>query len=491
FALSAADSLQPQPAFPTAEGYGRFAKGGRGGRVIEVTNLEDYDPGKKEAVIPGSFRAAVEAEGPRTVVFRVSGLIKLKRPCPVHNPYCTVAGQTAPGEGICLANFSSGGYGTHDVIIRHMRFRIGDFAGKAMDGAGLGSCDNCIIDHCSISWSSDEGNSSRGAHNITFQRNLIAEPLHHGPHYRANDRSKLETHAFAASISGDIGSYHHNLLAHSTDRNWSLAGGLDKQHHYMGRLDIRNNVVYNWTARTTDGGVLEMNYVNNYYKPNSKNKFVKWLLKLDKINPAWGTEKYFMDGNILEGFVGEKENWKAFENAWHDQDTNHNFITIADVRAEQPLFPAFVKTHTAREAYTNVLADVGATLPQQDVIDRRIIAEVRSGTTHYTGTRGYDQPMTNGAYGVKASPNWAGIIDQPTDDKDAVGSPNFPWPEYKTAPAPADSDHDGIPDAWEIAHGLNPNNASDANGDLNHDGYTNLEKYLNSLTGEYSLAVKK
>ena len=206
-------------AFPTAEGYGRFAIGGRGGRVIEVTNLEDYNSSKGEAVIPGSFRAAVEAEGPRTIVFRVSGLIRLKNSCAVHNPYCTIAGQTAPGDGICIANFSSGAFGTHDVIIRYVRFRIGDLAKRAMDGAGLGSCDNCIIDHCSISWNSDEGTSSRSGRNITFQRNIVAEALQHSYHYRANDRSKYETHAFAGSISGDIGSYHHNLLADCTDRN--------------------------------------------------------------------------------------------------------------------------------------------------------------------------------------------------------------------------------------------------------------------------------
>src|SRR5262249_43196919 len=170
-------------AFPTAEGYGRFAKGGRGGRVIEVNNLQDYDPSKGEAVIPGSFRAAVETDSPRTIVFRVSGLIKLKRPCPVRKPYCTIAGQTAPGDGICLANFSAGAFGTHDVVIRYVRFRIGDFARKAMDGAGLASCDNSIMDHCSISWSSDEGCSSRGAKNVTFQRNIIAEALHHSYHY--------------------------------------------------------------------------------------------------------------------------------------------------------------------------------------------------------------------------------------------------------------------------------------------------------------------
>ena len=468
-------------AFPTAEGYGRFAKGGRGGRVFEVTNLDDYDPTKGEAIIPGSFRAAVEAEGPRTIIFRVSGLIKLKRPCAVHNPYCTVAGQTAPGDGICLANYSGGAFGTHDVIIRYMRYRIGDAAQKAMDGCGLASCDNCIIDHCSISWSSDEGTSSRGAKNITFQRNLVAEALHHGPHYRASDRSKLETHAFAASISGDIGSFHHNLLAHCTDRNWSLAGGLDKTRHYAGYLDIRNNVVYNWTARTTDGGVKALNYVNNYYKPYPKNPFVKWMLKLDAINPAWGTESYYMTGNVLEGFVDETNNWSAFENSWPKAKDP---VTEAEVRVNHENFPSYVKTHTAREAFTNVLANVGANFPKSDVVDLHIIKDTRNGTAEFTGTRGP-------TYGDRPSPNFAGIIDTQSDDTSAEGSPNFPWPDYQTYNVPVDSDHDGMPDAWEKAHGLNPNDASDGNQDWNGDGYTNLEKYLNSLVGEYSITETK
>jgi hypothetical protein len=456
-------------AFPTAEGYGRFARGGRGGRVIEVTNLEDYDTSKGEAVIPGSFRAAVETDGPRTIVFRVSGLIKLKRPCAVTKPYCTIAGQTAPGDGICLANYSSGVFGTHDVIIRFLRFRIGDFAHKAMDGAGLGSCDHCIMDHCSISWSSDEGTSSRNARNITFQRNIVTEALHHSYHYRASDRSKYETHAFAGSISGNIGSFHHNLLAHCTDRNWSLAGGYNQSGMYVGVLDIRNNVVYNWTARTTDGGVARMNYVNNYYKPYPKNPFVKWLLKLDPIDPSHGSEQYFMSGNILEGNDCETNNWKAF----------HNGPAVEKlVRVDRPLFEPFVKTQTALEAFTNVLVDVGATFPKQDVIDRRIIGEVRTGTVHYTGTKGP-------TYGDRPSPNFAGIIDEPTDDKDAEGSPNFPWPEYRTYNVPLDIDHDGMPDDWEKSHGLNPNDASDANADRDGDGYTNLEEYLGSLVGEF------
>jgi len=461
-------------AFPTAEGYGRFARGGRGGRVIEVTNLEDYDSSRGEAIIPGSYRAAVEAMGPRTIVFRLSGVIKLKKPCAVHNPYCTIAGQTAPGDGICLANYSNGAFGTHDVIIRYLRFRIGDAAQKAMDGCGLGSCDDCIIDHCSISWSSDEGHSSRGAKNITFQRNIVAEALHHGPHYRASDRSKLETHAFAASISGNIGSYHHNLLADCTDRNWSLAGGLTQGGHYAGYLDIRNNVVYNWTARTTDGGVKALNYVNNYYKPHLGNPFVKWLLKLDDINPAWGTESYYMTGNVLEGYVSETNNWDTFQNGPEVEK---------QVRVEAELFPSYVRTQSARDAYTNVLADVGANFPRWDPIDRHIIDDVRAGTAEFMGTRGP-------AYGDRPSPNFAGFIDTQSDDKSAAGSPNFPWPDYKTYNVPADSDHDGIPDDWEKAHGLDPNDANDANGDITGDGYSNLEKYLNSLVGAYAVPAK-
>jgi hypothetical protein len=455
-----------QLAFPGAEGYGRFARGGRGGRVIEVTNLEDYAAG--EAPIPGSYRAAIEAEGPRIIVFRVSGLIQLKRDCPIRNGYVTVAGQTAPGDGICLANYSAG-MATNDAIVRYIRVRIGDKAQKAMDGMGLGSSDNCIIDHCSISWAMDEGTSSRGGHNITFQWNIISEMLQHGYHYNAKDRSKYETHAFAGSISGDIGSYHHNLLAHCTDRNWSLAGGLNQAGQYAGRLDIRNNVVYNWTARTTDGGVKELNYVNNYYKPYPQQKSVNWLLKLDPLNPAWGTEKYYMVGNVMEGFDYEKDNWKAFFNG---KDVERQ------VRVDQPLYPSYVKEESARDAYQRVLADVGANLPRRDVIDRRIIEEVRTGTVHYTGKKAAEWAKDPGH---KNNPNFPGIIDTQDDVHDADDSPVKPWPHYKTYDVPADADHDGIPDAWETAHGLNPKDPTDSMKKA-ANGYANIENYFNSLT---------
>src|SRR5580765_8356445 len=258
-----------QLAFPGAEGYGRFAKGGRGGKVYEVTTLEDYlsdkDPAKSEPVIHGSLREAVEADGPRTIVFRVGGTIQLKDKLVIHNPYCTVAGQTAPGDGICIRGATFGFYGTHDGIIRYVRVRVGDESGKTYDGMGFASSDNCIIDHCSISWTIDEAVSSRGAKNITFQRNIIAEPLNMSVHSHYVGTGK--GHSFAGSISGDIGSFHHNLLANAAGRNWSLAGGLTKGGKFAGYLDLRNNVVWNWDNRTNDGGVRRLNLVGNYYIP--------------------------------------------------------------------------------------------------------------------------------------------------------------------------------------------------------------------------------
>lgn len=472
-------------AFPGAEGYGRFARGGRGGRVIEVTNLLDYDT--NEAVIPGSYRAAIEATGPRTIVFRVSGVIWLKRDCSIStaNSWVTIAGQTAPGEGICLANYSAGLYSTHDVIMRFMRDRVGEASQTAMDGIGMGvGTDHSIVDHCTISWTIDEGTSSRDGQNITFQRNMISEALQHSYHYAAADRTKYETHAFAGSISGNIGSYHHNLLAHCTDRNWSLAGGLTQDGKYAGRLDIRNNVVYNWLGRTTDGGVRQLNYVNNYYRPHANNPFAKWLLRLDVLNPDWGPENYYMTGNVLEGYVDETHNWNAF--AYSGESDPAKVAAVAtQVRLDQELYPSYVTTHTAKEALKLVLSDVGANQPQADAIDRRIVQEVRDGTWHYKGTRSANYP--NGIV-QPPTPNYPGIIDTPVDVHDADGSPNAPWPMYATYHVPVDTDHDGMPDTWERAIGSDPAVANH-NDDPNGDGYTLLEDYLNWLAGPHLFAT--
>jgi hypothetical protein len=475
-------------AFPTAEGYGRFARGGRGGRVIEVTNLNDSGP--------GSYRAAIQASGPRTVVFRVSGLIRLQSPCVIGNGngYLTVAGQTAPGEGICIANWRAGMSSCNDVIMRFVRCRLGDASQQAMDGIGLGNSTHSIIDHCSISWTIDEASSSRQSGSVggqsamtTFQHNVISEPLQHSYHYNDAERAATgctncyQAHAFAASISGEIASYHHNLIAHSTDRNWSLAGGLDQSSHYAGSLDIRNNVVFNWTARTTDGGVARCNYVSNYYKPYAPNSPSTWLLKLDTINTNWGTEAYYMVGNVMEG-----RNY--FTNNWANGGFQNGAAIQAQVQTNSEIFPSFVNTQTATNAYKLVVSDVGCDLPTQDVIDVRVIGEVLDGTTHYTGTNGPTYTI-NGVVQDNPSPNLPGIIDTQTDVQDAVGSPNFPWPAYATYKVPMDTDHDGLPDWWEILKGFNtnspPNDFSDSNADLLGDGNTELERYLNWLAAPH------
>jgi len=284
----------PMPAFPTAEGYGRFAEGGRGGRVLHVTNLNDAGP--------GSLRDAVEQSGPRTVVFDVSGLITLESRLIIRktNSNLTIAGQTAPGDGICLRKFNMGMLGATNVIIRYVRVRPGNLSGTTLDGMGMASADDCIIDHCSISWTLDEAFSSRGAKNITLQRTLISEALNDAGHKKYPPGTQ---HGYAASIGGDIGSFHHNLLANNCGRNWSLAGGLRKPDNaYAGRMDLRNNVVFNWKNRATDGGAHEVNFVANYYKPGPATRIFFALNAQYGGFP--GTQQYFFDGNVMPGHFG-------------------------------------------------------------------------------------------------------------------------------------------------------------------------------------------
>jgi hypothetical protein len=430
-------------AFPTAEGYGRFAIGGRGGRVLHVTNLNNSGP--------GSLRAAVEAEGPRTVVFDVSGLISLKSKLIFRkeNEFLTIAGQTAPGKGICIRNYTFGGLGGRDTIIRFIRLRLGNLAGKTMDGMGLASSDHCIIDHCSISWSIDEAFSSRGARNITFQRNLISEALNIAGHNKYGSGS---AHGFAGSISGNIGSFHHSLLAHNSGRNWSLAGAIDQANRHAGRLDIRNMVVYNWRHRTTDGGAKEVQFVNNYYKPGPASE-VKTYLNPQFENPAFGPQQYYVEGNIMEGVCGPEGPKGPFVGVRPRGSQD------APVTVDRPFFPHCVKTHSAKEAYENVLADVGCNVPALDDHDKRVIEEVRKGSWTYKGSKS----------------GWLGLPDSQED----VGG----WEHYPQVKRPADwdTDGDGVPNNWEARKGLDPNDSADGAADHNGDGYTNLEDYLNWL----------
>ena len=434
-------------AFPTAEGYGRWARGGRGGRVVEVTNLNDDGS--------GSLRNALVTEkGPRTIVFRVGGIIPLnsKLIIPSDGGDVYIAGQTSPGDGICVTRYAMGPLGAKDVIIRNIRLRVGDYAQDAMDGMGMASCDHCIIDHCSISWSVDESYSSRGAKNITYQRNLVSEALNNSVHFNG-------THSFAASISGKYGSFLHNLHAHCAGRNWSLAGGLEQDAKtYAGYVEIINNVVYNWYHRTTDGGVRQCNFVGNYYKAGPASTLMQLAsIDGDELNTGDMQKAYIVGNKMVNASGGivvspTSDNWSKCIS---------KFNTVAQVRSNSPLFPISVTPLSADEAYADVLANVGATKPKLDPIDTRIIKEAKNGSYTYTGSKD----------GLR------GIIDAQTD---AGG-----YPTIASGTAPADADHDGMPDAWETKHGLNPNDAEDRNNsNLSLDQYTNLEMYLNELAGD-------
>ena len=452
-------------AFPSAEGYGRFARGGRGGRIVEVTNLNDSGE--------GSLRQALEVEkDARIVVFRVGGVIALKSTLciPEDGGDVYVAGQTAPGDGITLINYDFGAMGSEDVVIRDVRVRVGDMNGSSHGGMGLSSCNNTIIDHCSISWATDEGFSSRSASAITFQWNIIGESLNNSVHYDANDRSNVERHAFAASISGNIGSFHHNLLINNTGRNFSLAGGMENDGvTYGGALDISNNVVYNWRDRTTDGGVRRLNFVNNYYKGGAVSNTGLHVVSLDgnELNTS-DMQKMYVSGNIMTDSSGNQL-LKASDDAWAKGKavSGGKNSTASDVRSNSAFFPNYITLESAEAAYQSVINNstgAGANVPKLDYIDSRYHKEVTSGTYTYTGSKD----------GLK------GIIDSQNDVGGYPNSTNF-----KGGNAPTDTDHDGMPDEWENAHGLDPNNASDGSiVSLSPDDYTNVELYLNELAGD-------
>jgi hypothetical protein len=440
--LGTAWSFRPaQLAFPGAEGYGRFALGGRGGKVVEVTNLNDSGP--------GSLRDAVDQPiGPRTIVFNVSGNIKLESRLVVNQPYITIAGQTAPGEGITISKAPVGLTG-NDGVIRFLKVRIG--SGTTYDGMGLTGANHSIIDHCSISWTIDESFSSRGSHNITLQRTLISEALNIAGHdkYPAG-----KMHGYAATIGGDVGSFHHNLLAHNYGRNWSIGGGLNGDGFYSGRLDIRNNVVYNWGRRTTDGGANEVNFVNNYYKPGASTAiFVALNAQIEGVGK--GKQQYYFDGNVMPGYFNEKNQEKGRKFTLSNKAT-----ADYEVFLPKPFFESFVATQTAQAAYKDVLSDVGANQPFFDKHDVRIVDETLKGTYSFKGSKS----------------GLAGMIDS---EKDLGSLPVYPSEKRSSD---WDTDHDGLPNWWEEAKGLNPNSAandfSDTNLDKDKDGFTQLDDYL-------------
>lgn len=440
-------------AFPTAEGYGKNTVGGRGGAVYEVTNLNDS--GK------GSLRAAIDASGPRIVIFRVSGTIDLKSNLRIRNPYITIAGQTAPGDGICIKHYSLL-IDADEVIIRYIRIRPGDLSGDELDAISGRYKKNIILDHVSTSWSVDETFSIYHCENVTIQWCMSTESMYMSDHEKGN-------HGFGGIWGSDYSTYHHNLLAHHSSRNPRWSSG-------CGHNDYRNNVVYNWGYNSSYGGEIEqagdprfqgvwINYVNNYYKPGPATLTGDMRIRI--LNPsgnnAEDSGKWYVAGNVVEGSeTVTADNWNG------GVQPSKGDAVKPYLKAVQPWEAMKINQQSAKDAYEAVLKNAGCSLPARDAVDQRIVEEVRSGKASYEGPAykdKYKKRLVNANVPC-------GIIDSQTD----VGG----WPELKSADAPADSDHDGIPDEWEIAHGLDPKKASDG-AEKYTDGYTYLEKYLHSI----------
>ncbi len=439
-------------AFPGAEGYGRYAIGGRGGTVYHVTSLDDYIEGS-ETPIPGTFRYGIrEVKGPRTIVFDVEGTVTLKDRLTCSDPYVTIAGQTAPGKGVLFRGSPFGM--ANDGITRFMRLRLGYHNGdtdRGLDGMGMAGNNHSIMDHCSVGWTIDEAFSSRNSWNITLQRTLISEALCIADHPNYGGGTD---HGYAATIGGQTGSYHHNLLAHNSGRNWSMGGGMSGN-EYAGASDIFNNVCYNWKSRATDGGTHEGQFVGNYYKMGPSTT-QKRLLRAQIEGTAQGTQKYYVAGNIREELDGTKtpdREGDTYVVEWSDEQEKYDPVFV-----DAPFYESLATVQTAELAYKSVLSDVGANQPFFDEHDVRMVNETLTKTTSTTGS----------VSGKK------GLIDRETD---AEGFGYFPVSGEKRA-ADYDTDQDGMPDWWEKAKGSNPD-VADNNEYQEPFGYTNLEQYLN------------
>jgi len=455
------------PSFPGAEGGGQFSFGGRGGKVITVTSLADRGH--------GTLREACEQTvGARIVVFNVAGVIHLKTPIIIAAPYVTIAGQTAPGDGVCVAG-ESFWVNTHDVVVRHMRFRRGETKVERRDDSfGGNPVGNIMIDHCSCTWGLDENisfyrhmfNPGPGMKeeklptvNVTIQNTISAQAL------------DTYNHAFGSTLGGENCSFMRNLWADNAGRNPSIG--------WNGIFNFVNNVIYNWHNRSVDGGdyTALYNIINNYYKPGpvtSKDEPIGHRI----LKPESGRSKLgylvfgrvYCNGNIMEGNEAvTKDNWNGgvqveeMENAGQYTDSmrwNEPF--------PKPEFPIM----KAQEAYDFVTTNVGANIPKRDIVDEHILTQVKTGKAYYK--EGLDS-VNFFQFKHRRLPKDSyknGII---TDIRQVGGYPEYKGKAYK------DSDGDGMPDAWEKANGLNPKDPSDAIKDCTGDGYTNIEKYINGI----------
>lgn len=459
-------------AFPGAEGFGANTPGGRGGQVVEVTNLNDSGT--------GSLRACVEANGPRTCVFRIGGTITLNTSLKILNPYITIAGQTAPGGGITLRNNPDiNKHGTiiiqtHDVILRYFRIRTGATKIPACCDQSLTvtSGYNIIADHLSTSWSTDQtitlftDPKTGSVQDITVQWSFITEGLFHSTNSKPGGHSTAAI--FGSTNIGNI-SFHHNLLAHNDARNPRVG--------ITGILDVVNNVVYNYGRELSyadaEHGSSALNYIGNFIKkgPSSttNNRFVK-------VDPFAYTILVFVQGNIDR----YRTNNSLPDNLSVDlRDQSY----IVSTKAPAPLVTTYpCNSMTDCEVYTHVLADAGANkylddqgnfIPRLDAVDKRILEEVKRGEGKIIDATSFSTMYSASASAYLAPTDYTkyGITDPIADDG---------WPILEAGIAPADSDHDGMPDTWEDKYEFDKNNAVDSNQDIDGDGYTNIEEFLNS-----------
>jgi pectate lyase len=431
--------VEPQaglPVFPGAEGFGTRTIAGRGGKVIEVTSLADSGP--------GTLRAAIEEPSPRIVVFRVGGTIELQSELQIEHPYVTIAGQTAPGGGICLKNAGIA-ISTHDVLIQHVRIRPGNEGAVDADindaisilgpRGGEGGAYNVVIDHVSAGWSEDEAVSTwYGAHDVTISWSIVSEALNRSRH-------RKRTHS-AGPLIGDSSyhvSVHHNLLAHNDFRNPLISEG--------GTHDIVNNVIYNWGVLASEIVDLDantfLNFVGNTFIPGPSTQPGPFEILFDG-----GQPRIYVEGNIGPHRPDPTVDEWALVGIGYGEEG----VAPAEFRSHARFTTPPITVLDAPQALQAVLAQAGATAPQRDAADARVVDDVRRGT--------------------------GSIIDSPSD----VGG----YPQLAAGQPPVDSDHDGMPDAWESEMGLDPDDPADGNGDLDGDGYTNIEEYLHWLSASLS-----
>ncbi|MEH6408767.1 MAG: pectinesterase family protein, partial [Leeuwenhoekiella sp.] len=416
-------SVAQQLAFPSAEGYGRFASGGRGGEIYTVTNLDDSGE--------GSLRDGVIKHGPRIILFAISGTIALKSSLDINNPDITIAGQSAPGDGICIKGYPFS-VKADNVILRYMRFRLGDI--NKVEGDALNGRDtqNVIIDHCSISWATDENASFYRNKDFTMQWCIISESLNSSVHSKGD-------HGYGGIWGGVRASFHHNLIASNHSRNPRFSGSKTTANSKDEFVDFRNNVIYNWQDNSAYGGENgTYNMVNNYYKPG--NATIK--SKLERImNPSEPYGKFYVSGNFMEGSpTVTADNWDGGVQCDNPEATR---------LTEEISINNNVKTEDAKSALLSVITHAGASL-FRDQVDHKVIQSTLTGKPHYQ----------------------EGIIDS----QDNIGG----WPVLKSKPAPLDSDKDGMPDGWEKAHDLDPKSADSSQKTLDKN-YSNIEVYLNEL----------